>query len=83
MFADFGRVAVRGADTARVLLDAPTRSVLDGMALSEDYAITLPTSALPNLARDEALTVDGASYVVREVSQISDGALKRATLRKV
>lgn len=82
-FADFGVAATRGADSAKVLLDAPTRAVLDGMALSDDYAITLPSSGLPNLARDESVTVDGAAYVVREVAQLGDGKLKRATLRKV
>jgi hypothetical protein len=47
----------------------------------DDYQLTLRTADLPDLAHGETVRIDGASYIVREVMAIDDGALKRVTLR--
>jgi hypothetical protein len=82
-FPDFGVNAVHGAASAKVLFDRVTREVLDGLVLDEEASITLAASALPALARGEAVTVNGVAYTVREVQLIDDGLVKRVTLRKV
>jgi hypothetical protein len=62
---------------------APDESVLDGLALSTDYAIRYPTSRLPNLAAGETVVIAGDSYQVREVRALADGSERRATLTKI
>ena len=62
---------------------APEESVLDGLALSTDYAIRYPASRLPNLATGEMVVIAGDSYRVREVRALADGSERRATLTKV
>lgn len=81
-FPDFGVAAVFGAESATVLRDEETQSVLDGMVLGEEVSITLPSASLPSLAAGSSGMVDGVAYTVREVRVIDDGKLKRATLRK-
>jgi len=47
---------------------------------SAEYTITFPTGALGNLVYNTPVTVSGVSYKVRQVHQIEDGNLQRATL---
>ena len=61
---------------------APDASVLDGLALSTDYAIRYPTSRLPVLAAGDTLVIAGANYQVREIRAVADGSERRATLTK-
>lgn len=66
---------VRGAETATAIFDAPRQVVFDGMVQTTEPALRLLDGALPNLARNDALTVNGAAYVVREVSEPDVGML--------
>ncbi len=61
---------------------APDASVLDGLALSTDYAIRYPVSRLPALAAGDTVEIAGDSYQVREVRALGDGSERRATLTK-
>lgn len=69
--------------TANVMLDRPDEDVLGGRASSTEYAMTLPASKFPGIARGMAVVIAGASYTVREVRVLSDGAIKTVTLSKV
>ncbi len=62
---------------------APDASVLDGLALSTDYAIRFPTSRLPALAAGDSVVIAGDSYQVREVRSLADGSERRATLTRL
>lgn len=79
--AQFGKVAVRGASTEKVIFDNAGRETLDGHVIDADPSITLPSSVWPDLARGDALTVDGSSYIVRDFMPIDDGAWKTVSLR--
>lgn len=83
MFADFGVSATLGSESARVLFDSQSQMALQGMAMSEECAITLPVVSFPTLASGDAITVDGTAYTVRQVEILDDGAIKRATLKRV
>ena len=80
-FADFGVPAQYGAQTATVLLDMPDGEVLSGRMLSVGYAITYRATDLVGLKHNDAITVNGAAYVVNEVKNLDDGALKHAGLQ--
>jgi len=62
---------------------APDELLLDGLALSTDYAIRYPASRLPNLAAGETVVIAGDHYQVREVRALADGNERRATLTKI
>jgi hypothetical protein len=83
LFRDFGVTVTHGARTARAILDQPTTAMLGGLVNLEDYQLTLDAADLPDLAHGETVTIAGASYLVREVLALDDGALKRVTLRLV
>ena len=74
-----------GSDSVSAKVDfrAPDETVLDGLALSADYAIHYPASKLVGLASGETLTIDGQAYRVREVGAIGDGSEKHATLTRL
>ena len=68
---------------ANVILDAPDLDVLDGLAVSRDYAMTYASGSFANLTDGEAVTVAGVAYRVRgEPHQLGDGALTRAALAR-
>ncbi|MGH7343276.1 MAG: head-tail joining protein [Candidatus Rokuibacteriota bacterium] len=69
--------------TAMVGFRAPDEPVLDGLALSTDYAITYPVTALPDLVADEMVRVEALDFRVREVRAVGDGAEHRATLTRL
>ena len=62
---------------------APDESVLDGLALSTDYTMRYPRTALPHLAQEQRVEIAGTSYRVREVRAIGDGSECRATLSRL
>ena len=70
-------------ESAKVDFRAPDETVLDGLALSTDYAIHYQASVLVGLASGETLTVDGQTYRVREIRALGDGSEKRATLSRL
>ena len=70
-------------DTVMCEFRAPDESLLDGLALSTDYAIRYPASRLPNLTAGETVVIVGDHYQVREVRALAEGGEHRATLTKL
>jgi hypothetical protein len=79
-FEDFGVTVVAGALTTLAIFDMPDENVLGDRVQSTEYTIVFPTGALGTLEYGSAVTVSGVAYKVRQVHQIEDGALQRATL---
>lgn len=71
-----------GGQIAMVDFRAPDETVLDGLALSTDYTMRFPASALPDLAVGQVVTIGGASYRVRDLRAIGDGSERRADLSR-
>ena len=80
--AEFALAAVWGGYTANVMLDKPDEDVLGGRVSSTDYLATMPAASLPGISRDETFSIDGATYKVREVKLLGDGAVKTLSLTK-
>ncbi len=62
---------------------APDDTLLDGLALNTDYAMTYPASVFVGLAAREAIEIDGVTYQVRDVRAVADGSEMRAKLTRV
>lgn len=62
---------------------APDDTILDGLALNTDYAITYPSSVFVGLAAREVVDIDGVAYQVRDVRSLSDGSEMRAKLTRL
>lgn len=62
---------------------APDETVLDGLALSTDYTMRFPASALPDLAVGQVVSIGGTNYRVRDVRAIGDGSERRADLTRI
>ena len=69
--------------TARVGFAAPNVTILDGLALDTDYAITYPASVFLGLAARELVEIDGVIYQVRSTRAVGDGSEMRAQLTRV
>ncbi len=74
-----------GSQTQRfsVGFAAPDDTVLDGLSLSTEYAMTYPATSFTGLAPREAVEIDGVSYLVRDVRAVGDGSERRATLTRI
>lgn len=77
---EFAVVATWGALTANVIFSTPTEEVLGGRAIGVAFEVVLANADLPGIARNEEITVDSVTYVVREVHRDGDGAIKRLHL---
>lgn len=62
---------------------APDDTLLDGLAVGADYAMTYPASAFAGLAEREPVEIDGVTYLVREIRAVGDGSEMRARLTRV
>lgn len=69
--------------TIAVDFRSPDETVLDGLALSADYTIRFPASALPSLAAGDTVSIAGSIYRVRDIRSIGDGSEKRASLSRL
>jgi hypothetical protein len=69
--------------TIAVAFRSPDETVLDGLALSADYTIRFPASALPSLKAGDTVSIGGDSYRVRDVRGIGDGSERRADLSRL
>ena len=69
--------------SARVGFAAPDDTILDGLALNTDYAITYPASVFVGLAAREMVLIDGVAYQVRDVRAVADGSEMRAKLTRL
>ena len=68
------------AKTQQVGFSAPDDTVLDGLTLNTDYAITYPASVFVGLAVRDTVVIDGVTYQVRVVRGLADGSEMRAKL---
>ena len=71
------------AKTQQVGFSAPDDTVLDGLTLNTDYAITYPASAFVGLAAREVVEIDGVTYQVRDVRAVADGSEMRVKLTRL
>lgn len=62
---------------------APDDTILDGLALNTDYAITYPSSVFVGLAARDTVVIDGVTYQVRDVRAVADGSEMRAKLTRL
>lgn len=69
--------------TIAVDFRSPDETVLDGLALSADYTIRFPASALPSLAAGDTVSIAGSLYRVRDIRTIGDGSEQRASLSRL
>lgn len=71
------------AKTQQVGFSAPDDTILDGLALNTDYAITYPLSVFAGLAARDTVEIDGVTYQVRDVRALGDGSEMRAKLTRL
>ncbi len=69
--------------TVAVDFRSPDETVLDGLALSADYTIRFPASALPSLAAGDTVSIASSLYRVRDIRSIGDGSEQRASLSRL
>lgn len=72
-----------GGHTVAVEFRAPDETVLDGLALSADYTMRFPASALPALAIGDTVSIAGSTYRVRDIRSIGDGSERSASLTRI
>ena len=81
---EFGVTCQIGAGASFIgILDSPMDVIAGGMALSREYLLTAKTSDVSTATRGTSITVDGASYTVRENRAIDDGIFSELLLSKV
>lgn len=80
---EFGVTCSIGASSFVGILDSPVEVLAGGMALSREYLLYAKTSDVSSAARGTSITVDGASYTVRENRPIDDGLFSEMLLSKV
>ncbi|MGV1045256.1 head-tail joining protein [Limnohabitans sp.] len=74
--------------TVAVEFRAPDETVLDGLALSADYTMRFPASALPALAIGDTVSIAGSThagstYRVHDIRSIGDGSERSASLTRI
>ena len=79
---DFGVSCTSGATTALGILDMPGQILADGMVISTDYQLTAKASDFGGLKYNDAITVDGVAYTVRETRLIDDDRMCEVSLMK-
>ena len=62
---------------------APDDTVLDGLSLSTEYAMTYPASIFVGLAQREPVEIDGVTFLVRDIRAVGDGTEMRAHLTRM
>jgi hypothetical protein len=73
----------RPPQLAAVGFRSPDDSILDGLGVSRDYAITYPDTVFVGLAQGDLILVSTERFHVREVRAIGDGGERLATLTKL
>lgn len=89
-FLDTATITSGGTtDDYNVGFSRPDQPRFDGRGRSTDYEIEYQAADLPSLAENDAVTIDGINYRVREDPFVepggnaADGYFKRALLTKV
>jgi hypothetical protein len=80
---EFGVTCAIGVSSFVGILDSPVEVLAGGMALSREYLLYAKTADVSSAARGTLITVDGASYTVRENRAIDDGLFSELLLSKV
>lgn len=80
---EFGVTCSIGASSFVGILDSPVDVIAGGMALSREYSLLAKTSDVTSATRGTSITVDSASYTVRENRAIDDGLFSELLLSKV
>ncbi len=71
------------AQSHSVGFSCPDESLLDGLTVSTEYAMTFPASVFTGMAAQEQVQIGSATYLVREVRSVGDGTERRARLTRV
>ena len=71
------------AQSHPVHFTATERPIIDGLTLNTEYWMTYPADIFQKLKAPEAVEIDDAIFLVREVRAIGDGSEMRATLTKI
>jgi hypothetical protein len=79
---DFGVSVTAGAISTLGILDAPSVELFGGEALMEDYQVTVRTDELGTLLYGDIITVDGATYRVKEPRQLVDSRFTALLLER-
>lgn len=61
---------------------APEEPVLEGLALSSEYTLRMPASAVPQLGMGDPVQIAGVSYRVRDLRALGDGSELRVLLSR-
>lgn len=69
---DFGVPVTAGAVSGLGILDAPGEYVADGRVITNEYVLKVEASKFGGLTYDDAISVSGASYSVREAPLLVD-----------
>jgi hypothetical protein len=75
--------ADRPPQLAAVGFRSPDDSILDGLGVSRDYAITYPDTVFVGLAQGDFLQVGPERFRIRDIRAIGDGSERMATLSKL
>ena len=80
---DFGVTVTAGGVTGLGILDTPGEYIHNERAITVEYLLRTETSKFGDLAYNDAITVDGNSYTVREQPlMVDDGAFCLVLLTK-
>lgn len=80
---EFGVTCSIGGSSFVGILDSPVDVIAGGMALSREYSLLAKTSDVSSATRGTSITVDSASYTVRENRAMDDGLFSELLLSKV
>lgn len=80
--ADFGVPVVSGGMSGLGIFDLPDSLIAGEVAMSTDYVVTVKRSVFSALKYGDSITVNGASYKVREPRILDDGVFMKVTLSK-
>ena len=71
-----------GGTTSVGYFESPNEIIADGVVLTTDYAVVVKSSDFGSVVRGDTMTVEGASYTVREPMLLDDGKIMRVMLMK-
>ena len=78
----FSTSCTAGGTTANGILSQPSEVVLDGMVLFSDYTLQAKASDFGTLVANDAISVGGVAYTVRETRFSTDGLLVTIAIQK-
>lgn len=79
---DFGVTVTDGTVTGKGIFDMPGEIIAGGMVLTTDYQVTVRASEFGGKLYGDTLTVNGATYTVKECRLVDDGVFAQIYLSK-